>query len=281
MAIRFIAIIGTVLLLPGALQPQGSRREYLLSNVAVSGVTAGIGALLNRGPHETAPSAFAKGLLKGGVGGVMIFAGKDLARTMWSRDKLAYAWLARATNSVGVSIVESAAAGRGLFSQLHLNVAVTRVDVEPSSGRVMLRLLPAAAVGAIVDATKYRLDVDRSLKLGLFVFEAKNTFIGGAGATRVNSIAYTPKFNERHVSETLAHELVHVLQYEDLAALTYYLQRPSQRWIESHTSRVARWIYPDLEYGALWIRYHWVESDDYCKNRLEREAMKLGGIPVC
>jgi hypothetical protein len=259
-----------------AQEPLGT---FASKNIALSAVTAGIGAVINRAPHEKVPRALIRGLFYGAAGGAIMFEGKNMTRLIVTQHRLEYACLARTTLSTGVSIVENASAGRCPLTQLHMDVGFVRLDLEPSGRRLQTRILPVALSDAITAASHHDIDWVRSLQIGTTVFQSRGDLGEGSAATIVNSIVYREGGDQREAEPSLAHELVHTFRYEDFSALTYYFARPTERWITPHLPQLARWFYPDFQYAALRVHYVLVEGgggQHYCANFLEREAIRLG-----
>ncbi|MFN8583554.1 MAG: hypothetical protein U0163_21575 [Gemmatimonadaceae bacterium] len=223
------------------------------------------------------PKAVVRGVTAGALGGFLVFEGKRITGQVGAGHGLGYAYVARATASVGVSLMENAAAGRGLFSQAHMDVGFVRVDVSRTAAPIRFRLLPSSLISTAIFARRFNLNWSRTLETGGIVFDTRDGS-DGSGETLANVIAVVDSPDHFETDPRLAHELVHSLQFEDFAALTYFFQPLATEWNASHRT-LGRFLYPDfIEFGALRLRYDVIEGGraEYCRNYLEQEANALG-----
>lgn len=248
----------------------------MLSGAAIGG----IGAVLNRGRGESWPGALARGAVAGAAGGWLQYQGKRQVLKMSTRDRLEYGWWARTLHAAGSSIIENAAASRAALESFRFNAGFIRVDVDTRTRSVRPRLLPVALFGTLYFASYGRLDARRSLRTGILVFRARpaSDRVRGLAVTRVNTVLYRSDLPDDFISETLAHELVHTLQYDDFSGTTLFARpmatRIGREW--AFGQALGRWIYPDLHAGIDALHYEVLNGGvSSCANALEREAYTL------
>lgn len=276
--IWLVLTLGVALSRPALAQRDTSPflRNSLISGAAMGGV----GAILNRDRGEAWPHALARGATAGAAGGWLQYQGKRQVLKMSTRDRLEYAWWARTLHAAGTSIIENAAASRPALESFRFNAGFVRLDVNASTGQIRTRLLPIALIGTLQVAQWGRFDARRSLRTGVLTFRSTRDpgRVGGLAVTRVNSVLYNPWIPNDFVSETLAHELVHTLQYDDFAGVTLFARPLARRvggdWAPGRA--LGRWIYPDLQAGIDALRYEVLNGgSSTCANSLEREAYTL------
>ena len=240
----------------------------------------GIGAVLNRPAGESWPRALARGAVAGAAGGWLQYQGKRQVLKMSTRDRLEYGWWARTLHAAGTSIIENAAASRPALASFRVNAGFLRFDLDTRSRTLRTRVLPVALYGALHIASYGRLDARRSLRTGVLTFRARPASgrVRGLAVTRVNTVLYRPGLPDHVMSETLAHELVHTLQYDDFAGATLFA-RPVATQIGSEWAfgrALGRWFYPDLHAGIDALHYEILNGGvSSCANALEREAYTL------
>jgi hypothetical protein len=136
------------------------------------------------------------------------------------------------------------------------------------------RLLPAALIGTLQVARWGHFDARRSLRTGVLTFRAfqASDRVRGLAVTRVNAVLYNPGLWD--FNETLAHEMVHTLQYDDFSGATLFAKPLAERAGDWWLARsIGRWIYPDLHAGIDAFRYEVLGGGTHtCENLLEREA---------
>lgn len=263
---------------PTTAPAQRDTSPFLESAVASGALIGGLGAILNRDSSESWTAALWRGMSAGALGGWLQYQGKRQALKMASRNHLEYAWLARTLHAAGTSVIENAAASRGPFDSFRFNLGFVRFDLDTRTRQVRSRLLPAALLGTIHVAQWGHFDAKRSLRTGVLTFRARPTdhHVRGLAVTRVNTVLYGP-WSEFMISEVLAHELVHTLQYDDYAGATM-LFKPLVGFAEDWPMAKlgARWVYPDVHAGIDMLRYEVLYGGQKtCANPLEREAYRF------
>jgi len=222
----------------------------LAANVAVSGLTAGVVSM-------TRGESFWDGLLGGMGGGAVTYVGKQVAT--WNGSQLGF--LGREIAAVGTSLTRSAAFGTGLLDTLMLPVGPLRLYVTPSrlsssSVRVDAEELMWIAYAAASD--KYRFHAGRSLQTGAFVFSRSSAmFLRNGERVRGQAASGIIWLHDSLIDETLPHELVHVIQIDQVKALGGLpLERRIRRWISGGDAReeARPWRWLDVGLGQYPFR---------------------------
>lgn len=190
---------------------------FLGANAILAGVTAGIRQALSGGSFE-------EGFTKGAFGGAIAYGGRRLA----VRDFAGAGFLGRQLSAVGISIASNAADGVPVLSRFTLPVGPVSVDLRRDDGlsagvRVDANAT-AALLGAVMDE-RLEWDARASLSAGAPVFRAPrhipagSTGNGALGIARAGTVVLGRDAENVPGTAVLAHERVHVLQYDFLQAL--------------------------------------------------------------
>lgn len=274
-----MGVLALTVALPANASAQRDTSPFLRANVISGAATGGLGAIVNRARGESWPRALLRGAAAGALGGWLQYQGKRQALRMSERDHLEYAWLARTLHAAGSSIIENAAADRPAFESFRFNLGFVRLDLDLRTRDVQARLLPAALVSTVQMSQWGRLDARRSLRTGILTFTThhQQDRVRGLAVTRVNTVLYVPWVSASSLSEVLAHELIHTLQYDDYAGTTLLakpLSRSAEDWPLART--LSRWVYPDLHAGIDAFFYEVLNGGaSGCTNAHEREAYTL------
>lgn len=258
---------------------ESQRLGFAAYNVGLNALMGGVGAAINKKPGQTAGNAFLKGLGKGAVGGLLVHQAKASAHLIFKHEKLGYAWPARLTNALGSSIVQNAAANRGMFDQLHLNLWLVRADYKLKDKQFLLRLLPTALYGAVRFSRYGPLSVGKSLQTGFLYYQITSEDLlaqGTYGRSFSTSIAAgMPLYSQYMYHEVVAHEVVHGLQYENAVWLNAFGRRPD-RYMKNKFDwykTAARFVYLDANWLAQKpMRFFGQKEDCYLSRFSEKEA---------
>jgi hypothetical protein len=173
------------------------------ANALLGGVSAGFTALVRGEPP-------ARAFLYGAAGGALVHGGKRIV--VERRDGMGL--LGRQVAGVGASISGNVVAGRPPLDRVPLSFGPVRAYVGTGVEGVDWRLdVPAAATVVWSLTFGAEFDARQTLSTGAVVLRNKGTF------TLPGTIFHNPSDNARRQAYVLAHELVHVLQY-DQAYLT-------------------------------------------------------------
>ena len=229
-----ILILSLCLLLNNKIQAQFKNDFHAsLYNVGFGGVIGGIGAVINKKPNDKLGKVFLKGFGQGALGGLMLFESKHLLGKFSKTGNYAYVWPSKIVNAAGISIIENASANRQFWEQWHINFGFNRFEFYTQDKfRTTYRVMPFALVNTIYDFTQGKLNLSESIKIGSFVFTSNRIIINrieAKGFTLANSIVITTEKRTFSKQEILAHELIHVYQYESFSGLNPYLNKSLSR----------------------------------------------------
>lgn len=208
----------------------GGEGVTLAANAALGGVTAG---LLRRARG----GSFREGFLSGAAGGAATYAGKRLVAERWGGAGM----LGRQVGAVGSSVSRNAALGKAALDEVMLPLGPLRVYVRAREERpVHLKLdLASTAVAAYVALREdTELDGRESLSSGVLVFRRygdpeeigwNGAQVAGVVQVRAGASPEAPLALEEmeRIRGTLAHERVHVVQYDQSFLLW---SAPAEAW---------------------------------------------------
>ena len=215
----------------GVTLAQENDLQYGLINVGVGSIIGGVGAIINKKPEEKFGSILLKEMAQGGLGGYIVFESKRLLREFSRNRNYNYIWPAKIVNAAGSSILENAAANRDFWERWHINVGFNRIEVDTKNNfRLRYRIMPISLYSTVYLFTQAKLDVDRSMVFGTFVFEAQKPIpaygFEAEGAAIQESILLKRIPQRGHLTE--AHELVHVYQNEGFMGINMFFNRPME-----------------------------------------------------
>lgn len=230
------------------------------ANAALGGLSAAIAAVIRRDPLGPA-------VLRGASGGTLVYAGKRIA----VQEIFGMGLLGRQVSSVGGSIVGNAVAGRSSFDEIALAIGPVRFysgrEVQGTDWAVDV---PAVAFTILGMSLGGKMDVPQSLSSGAVVLKdyGDNSLPG--------NIWYSPGRDPDRNAYVLAHEQVHILQY-DQSFLSW--GAPIEDWTATRFPRLEgplkymEFNIPVLVTAALLGFFVWTEHD---QQLWEPEAMYLG-----
>lgn len=230
------------------------------ANALMGGVSAGLAAVVRGDPPVP---AFARGF----GGGALVYAGKRIAADPRPGTGL----LGRQVASVGGSIIGNAVAGRRSLDRVAFGVGPMRAYVGRDVPGVAWRLdVPAAGVLAWGLVTGAELDVAQSVSTGAIVLRRQGEF------ALPGTIFYSPSASPERKGYVLAHEQVHILQY-DQSFLSW--GDPFEVWLARRfpslraTLEYLEFNAPVLATAALVSVFVWEEHGE---QPWEKEAIYLG-----
>jgi hypothetical protein len=250
-----------------------------LANIGLGAIVGGLGAIINKKPEEKTGKVFLKGLYQGAFGGYLVFESKRLIGKFAETENYAYVWPSKLVNSAGTSIIENAALNTNFWEVWHLNIGFNRFQFYTKDKfKVDYRIMPFSLGATVYGFTQGNLNITSSLKTGNFVFELdeirnnRDGFIID-GIAIANVILY--KFDETSIlskEQILAHEIIHVYQYEGFSGFNTYLDKPTKKLNSKFKSlnNYHKIFYTDFNFlidGSLAII-----NPNFETNFLEREA---------
>lgn len=196
-----------------------------LYNLVSGAVIGGVGALINKKPNENNGRVLLKGIGQGALGGYLAFESKRLLRNFGATGNYAYVWPSRLVNAAGNSIVLNAAANRNFWERYYLDIGFGHLEYDSKKEqRFSIRALPFSLIGTIDGFLHGRFDVKRSLYTGVLFFESSRFDEFGGWAVYNNVSIHTDVLENR--SELIAHELLHVYQYQRLIGINSFIPTP-------------------------------------------------------
>lgn len=257
---------------------QKQRIGFFFSNVGLNGFIGGIGASINKKKGQKLGKTFLKGFGQGCLGGGISYFGKDLTYQIKKRERLEYAWLARLTNSIGNSISQNAASNINFWERWHFNIGLLRLDYYVNERQFQARLFPSAFYGAIVSIKQAKLNWKKSLQMGIMVYEKDGNprvlGLNSIGFAVVSSIVVNQNITGDRYYELMAHESMHILQY-DAFIFTNPLLNRLDAYAKTKSNiykQLSRFIYFDMNALTMNAVYQSQIKGPWICRYIEREA---------
>lgn len=268
--------------LPSVLFAQDQQRQLLLYNIGLGGVTAGIGAVINKPKDTRWEKALLRGFWQGCTGGLLNYAGKKTVYLINKNKEYLYAWPAKLLHAAGSSIIENAALNEPFLQNWNIDLGPVRLDFSVNGKKKFkTRFLPVSIYSVIAGANKGSFSLLQTLRTGELVFVNHNSkFIWSRGAWRggvslARSIAVGEEWDDSHL--IMAHEIVHQYQYRDYQVFNTWL-KPLERKVKSKTiNRIfSRYVYADVPYFLVpYAAEGRHDYDHYFNNFFEFEAHRF------
>lgn len=260
---------------------QNYEAQSIIYNTLVGGVSACVGALINKKKEDKWMDLVLKKFAIGAAGGVLVYSGKKLNTLIANEKKLGYGWLSRGAFYAGMSVIENTAAGKKFWETWHYDIGFVRFEFNIKTHQFQPKVMPAA-LGATLFLSYYgKLDINTSFKSGVPTFRTKR--IGYqpqlVGSTVTNGFLLSDTLNtsERIFYDTYAHEMIHSLQFSELSGMNYFFKPYTDKWEREspYYKKMHRWVYGDINHELMIINYFAIQGGvkrNYCKNFLENEA---------
>lgn len=207
--------------------PQKNDTQAALRNIGTNALIGSIGAMVNKKPDEKLGKVFLKGFYQGALGGYLTFESKRLVRQFSKTDNYAYLWPSKILNSAGNSITYNAASNRDFWERWHISFGFNYIEYDlKAKRRLRYRVLPFALYGNIDGFIKGRLDFRRTLYSGHFIFENNDLSSSNVLEPRAQALANTIQLSllpGLNIEENLAHEIIHVYQYNGFFPVNAFL----------------------------------------------------------
>ena len=204
-----------------------------------------------------------------------MFESKRLVGKFGSSGDYGYVWPSKIINAAGISIIENAASNRNFWEQWHLNFGFNRFDFYTKDKfKLRYRIMPFALHSTVYGLTQWNLSLCESIKTGTFVFVTDQIYtdkvdFSPSGGTLANTIIMT-RLSLRNRESVLAHELIHVYQYESFSGINTFLNKPKKKLkINSNWFKIYDNIFytdfNDLYLSGFKVLYNSYESDFFEK----------------
>lgn len=259
---------------------QQQERTVFLYNTLFGGVTAGVGATINKEKSENWKHAFLRGFWQGSIGGGLSYSGKKMIYLVNSHQNPVYGWPARILYSAGTSIIENAGLNEPFLQNWSIEYGPARFDFSVNGKKdFRVRFLPFTIYSVIAASRNSVFELGTSLKSGDLVFRHKADFIRFgdglyAGMNYGRAFTYTPNPGKYFI---FAHEMIHSFQYREYQVLNTWLKPLAAKVKPSKTKQfLSKTVYPDLPYmwGLYYLEgYH--SYVNYFRNFFEFEAERF------
>lgn len=198
--------------------------KYAIYDIGFNGLAGGIGSMIHKSNKETYIHAFVNGFWKGCIGGGINVGAKYTIRQIAIKETYNYAWPAHILSSIGSSITTNAFWNKGIIEEYSLDIGFIRVTTNWKE--VKSRLMPVSLVSTIVFASKYDINVERTLKSGYYSFDYPMNFdkINGINYANNNSIrdyGFSKNGYETEYS-IFSHELIHTIQFNEYLSINIF-----------------------------------------------------------
>lgn len=261
---------------------QHQERTVFVYNAAFGGITAGVGAAINKQKDVNWKKAFLKGFWQGSIAGVLNYSGKKTLYLVNRNQNYIYAWPAKLLHAASNSIRENAALNEPFLQNWNIDFGPLRFDFSLKHKRnFKARLLPEAIFAIAAGATYGKLDLMATLSTGQIIFYSKDILNVpnvpvSSGITFGRSSIYVVDNvpNSLNKFRVIAHELVHQFQYSEYLVFNTWL-KPFEKKIKSKSlkSIFSKYIYLDIPYffAAYYINGRYADPH-YYRNFYEFEA---------
>lgn len=217
------------------------RRQFIAGTILTNGVVSGICALTNKGTHDKPLNVFLKGFGQGCLGGTVQIIGKDLTYQIKEKENLGYAWPARLINSAGSSITQNAAYNRNFWEHWNFNLGLLKLEYDVKEHDFKARIFASSIYGVIQSGSQAKFNFKKTLQSGILIFETDkpNLYLLGmpaSGFAVMSSIATTNRINPNDYYKIMAHETMHILQYENLVFGNALMSRIDQKLMTKYST---------------------------------------------
>ena len=269
-------------LLPCKLYGQSQEGTVLLYNVALGGITSGVGAVINKPKEVNWKKALVRGVLQGSVGGALNYSGKKTLYLINKYENIAYAWPSKILHAAGTSIIENAAMGEPFLRNWHIDYGIVRFDFALKGKRKFkARFLPCSIPAILWAAQVSKFNLRTTLLSGNIAFTSRTPRfkVDGSdflGISWGRAFVYTDNFASNKY-EIIAHELVHQFQFNESQVVNACLT-PISKKIPSKLlhQTFSEYMYFDVPYFRT---LYYIEGSHgplhYNRNYFEFEATRF------
>jgi len=252
--------------------------KYGLFNVGINGLVAGVGALINRKDNQKKFEAFSKGFVKGSIGGVIEVVGSEMTYKIGQKNSLGYAWASRLTSSIGNSITYNAALNNKWWENWYFNLGVLRLEYKFKENKFKTRIFVSSLYGVSISGSQAKFDLKKSLASGILIFR-KNGSLSAFGRNTngfgfVSSISYNQNIGEQEFYDLIAHETMHIIQYDNLVWFNPLIAKINNNLKNNSKAinSISKFVYFDLNGLGLFGMYGLEINQSWECRFLEREA---------
>lgn len=257
---------------------ESQKRDIFLYNIVTGFLVGGVGALINIKKGQSAWKVFLKGASQGILGGLINYTSKNMVYQINKNGNIAYAWPARITQSIGTSIIENAASNRNFWDAYHFNYGPLRFEIDiRREYKPLVKIIPGAFIGMVWVSTKGKLNVKRSLQSSVPVFVSQKDPMFFGSQYRAYAMGNAAIFGQVDINdyELFAHEMGHVMQYNEFVGLNSFLDKPMEKWRNNSPffNKLSKYVYFDFHSIVLLGTSQLLRNDsNYFQNWIEFEA---------
>ena len=239
-------------------QRGAEKAELMAYNVLFSGITIGIGAVINSPKTKNKKKVFLTGFWQGGIGGLLKYSGKELIYQVGNQESLYFVWPSRIVHSAGLSICENASYVRPFLKNWQFYLGFLRFDFSvDNSHPFRVRFLPEALY-AIYKASQYgNFNISKTFQTGSIIFQNRDTLFAvnrsytpsgmWAGASFGRALTVGRDWGDTNF--IIAHEIIHEFQFNEYQIFNSFLSRPAKKIVGEKTQKIfTKYIYADIPY---------------------------------
>lgn len=250
-------------------------------NIGFSGISTGLGRVINKEKNENFFHTFWVGFKHGCIGGTISFAGKHIAYFIKSDRNLYWGWPSKIVHSYGVSIMENSVLHKSLFSSIRVPAWFVMMDIDfEKKFQIKAKAMPASMINFIVFASTNKFNLSKTLQIGVPYFEFHNDSgnFKRSGFAGLNVISINSSYNKEFRPE--AHEFIHILQLREYYVFNGYWKKSGiNRCIENSNNSFAKfakkYLYPDVNYVSIPYLLNRLTAKTYYGNIFELEAQHI------
>jgi hypothetical protein len=292
-----------ILFTPCGANAQKNRQQLGLAgyNIALGGITAGFGAMINKQKGTKSGKAFLRGFKYGCVGGAINYTAKRMTYFMnpevytgtpgLNKKYLLWGWPVKIIHSIGSSIIDNAARNKkSVFKNFNLPISFINLNINfEQTLKIKPQLMPYSIYSFMYLSAKknYQFKAKESLLSGIpiFIFDSTTLNYGTyAGQQFANGITISndlySSIRYRFINEVITHEFVHVLQFKEYQVFNSYFSNWYNKIIAKKVkikNLLGKYIYSDVPYvSAFYLMMlqskDAIYSNAYFKNLYELEA---------
>lgn len=231
--------------------------KLAIYNVGFGGVTAGIGAIINKPKHTDWKKALLKGFWQGAVGGSISYGGKKVIYLVNRNENKFFGWPAKILHSAGSSIIENASLNEPFLQNWNIDLYMVKLNFSTNGKKPFrARFLPESIYSVWACSRYGKFDLNTTLSTGEMAFRNDSDGFSNGNGNYIGmsfgrSYVYTSNMSPY---ETIAHEIIHNFQYREYQIFNTYLM-PFSRSVKSKSLKnlFSRYVYFDIPY--FWAAY--------------------------
>ena len=262
-------------------QSGNQEAQMAVYNVALGGLTAGIGAVINKQKNTNWKKVFVKGFWQGSLGGALNYSAKKTLNLINQQNKKIYALPAKILHAAGLSIIENAALNEPFLQNWNINYGPVRFDFSVGHNRKFkARFLPESIYSVYKASKVASFDIKTTLLTGNLIFTNTSKVLISNRNSEVEGMSFGRSIaigiDWIGSNWVLSHEMVHQFQYDDYQVLNTWL-KPFENHIESKllTTIFTKYVYADIPYFWFFYSAQGINKPNSYNNFYEFEAERF------